>query len=41
MCRHSEEDLGLICRIARYHNVDGHEALDGYWQAAEIQAVKT
>ena len=23
MCRHFEEDFGLICRIARYHNVYG------------------
>ena len=23
MCRHFEEDFGLICRVARYHNVYG------------------
>ena len=30
MCRHFEEDYGLICRIARYHNVYGpHGAWSG------------
>jgi nucleoside-diphosphate-sugar epimerase len=23
MCRHFEEDYGLVCRVARYHNVYG------------------
>ena len=23
MCRHFEEDFGLVCRVARYHNVYG------------------
>ena len=30
MCRHFEEDFGLICRVARYHNVYGpHGTLNG------------
>jgi GDP-D-mannose 3',5'-epimerase len=30
MCRHFEEDFGLICRVARYHNVYGpHGTWDG------------
>lgn len=30
MCRHFEEDYGLICRVARYHNVYGpHGTWDG------------
>jgi GDP-D-mannose 3', 5'-epimerase len=28
MCRHFEEDFGLVCRVARYHNVYGPE---GTW----------
>jgi GDP-D-mannose 3',5'-epimerase len=30
MCRHFEEDYGLVCRVARYHNVYGpHGTWDG------------
>jgi nucleoside-diphosphate-sugar epimerase len=30
MCRHFEEDFGIICRVARYHNVYGpHGTWDG------------
>jgi GDP-D-mannose 3',5'-epimerase len=30
MCRHFDEDFGLICRVARYHNVYGpHGTWDG------------
>jgi len=30
MCRHFEEDFGLVCRVARYHNVYGpHGTWDG------------
>src|SRR5665213_3901118 len=30
MCRHFEEDFGLVCRTARYHNVYGpHGTYDG------------
>jgi nucleoside-diphosphate-sugar epimerase len=33
MCRHFEEDFGLICRVARYHNVYGP---NGTW--ADVRA---
>jgi len=35
MCRHFEEDYGLICRVARYHNVYGPE---GTWNGGREKA---
>lgn len=35
MCRHFEEDFGLQCRIARYHNVYGP---DGTWTGGREKA---
>ena len=35
MCRHFEEDLGLICRVARYHNVYGPH---GTWTGGREKA---
>jgi GDP-D-mannose 3',5'-epimerase len=35
MCRHFEEDYGLICRIARYHNVYGPH---GTWTGGREKA---
>jgi GDP-D-mannose 3',5'-epimerase len=35
MCRHFEEDFGLTCRIARYHNVYGPH---GTWQGGREKA---
>ncbi len=35
MCRHFEEDFGLICRIARYHNVYGPL---GTWEGGREKA---
>ncbi len=35
MCRHFEEDYGLICRVARYHNVYGPL---GTWQGGREKA---
>jgi GDP-D-mannose 3',5'-epimerase len=35
MCRHFEEDYGLICRVARYHNVYGP---DGTWNGGREKA---
>jgi len=35
MCRHFEEDFGLICRVARYHNVYGP---DGTWNGGREKA---
>jgi len=35
MCRHFEEDYGLICRVARYHNVYGPE---GTWDGGREKA---
>jgi GDP-D-mannose 3',5'-epimerase len=35
MCRHFEEDYGLICRVARYHNVYGP---DGTWDGGREKA---
>ena len=35
MCRHFEEDYGLICRVARYHNVYGPE---GTWTGGREKA---
>jgi nucleoside-diphosphate-sugar epimerase len=36
MCRHFEEDYGLVCRVARYHNVYGPH---GTWNAAICRKV--
>jgi GDP-D-mannose 3', 5'-epimerase len=35
MCRHFEEDFGLICRVARYHNVYGP---NGTWNDGREKA---
>jgi GDP-D-mannose 3',5'-epimerase len=35
MCRHFEEDYGLVCRVARYHNVYGP---DGTWDGGREKA---
>jgi GDP-D-mannose 3', 5'-epimerase len=35
MCRHFEEDFGLVCRVARYHNVYGPE---GTWTGGREKA---
>ena len=35
MCRHFEEDFGLTCRVARYHNVYGPE---GTWRGGREKA---
>jgi nucleoside-diphosphate-sugar epimerase len=35
MCRHFEEDYGLVCRVARYHNVYGP---DGTWAGGREKA---
>jgi GDP-D-mannose 3',5'-epimerase len=35
MCRHFEEDYGLVCRVARYHNVYGP---DGTWTGGREKA---
>lgn len=35
MCRHFEEDFGLICRVARYHNVYGPH---GSWMGGREKA---
>ncbi|ADV83377.1 NAD-dependent epimerase/dehydratase family protein [Terriglobus saanensis] len=35
MCRHFEEDFGLICRVARYHNVYGP---NGTWRGGREKA---
>jgi nucleoside-diphosphate-sugar epimerase len=35
MCRHFEEDYGLTCRVARYHNVYGPE---GTWNGGREKA---
>jgi len=35
MCRHFEEDFGLICRVARYHNVYGPH---GTWTGGREKA---
>ena len=35
MCRHFEEDYGLICRVARYHNVYGP---NGTWSGGREKA---
>lgn len=35
MCRHFEEDYGLVCRVARYHNVYGP---DGTWNGGREKA---
>jgi len=35
MCRHFEEDYGLTCRVARYHNVYGPE---GTWDGGREKA---
>ena len=35
MCRHFEEDYGLICRVARYHNVYGP---NGTWNGGREKA---
>jgi nucleoside-diphosphate-sugar epimerase len=35
MCRHFEEDYGLVCRVARYHNVYGPE---GTWTGGREKA---
>ena len=35
MCRHCEEDYGLICRVARYHNVYGPH---GTWNGGREKA---
>jgi GDP-D-mannose 3', 5'-epimerase len=35
MCRHFEEDFGLQCRVARYHNVYGP---DGTWSGGREKA---
>ncbi len=35
MCRHFEEDFGLVCRVARYHNVYGPH---GTWNGGREKA---
>ena len=35
MCRHFEEDFGLVCRVARYHNVYGP---NGTWSGGREKA---
>ena len=35
MCRHFEEDFGLVCRVARYHNVYGPQ---GTWNGGREKA---
>jgi len=35
MCRHFEEDFGLVCRVARYHNVYGP---NGTWTGGREKA---
>jgi GDP-D-mannose 3',5'-epimerase len=35
MCRHFEEDFGLVCRVARYHNVYGPH---GTWSGGREKA---
>src|ERR1700761_852415 len=35
MCRHFEEDYGLVCRVARYHNVYGPH---GTWRGGREKA---
>jgi nucleoside-diphosphate-sugar epimerase len=35
MCRHFEEDYGLVCRVARYHNVYGPQ---GTWTGGREKA---
>jgi GDP-D-mannose 3',5'-epimerase len=35
MCRHFEEDYGLVCRVARYHNVYGP---NGTWDGGREKA---
>ena len=35
MCRHFEEDYGLVCRVARYHNVYGPQ---GTWDGGREKA---
>jgi nucleoside-diphosphate-sugar epimerase len=35
MCRHFEEDFGLVCRVARYHNVYGPH---GTWTGGREKA---
>ena len=35
MCRHFEEDYGLVCRVARYHNVYGPQ---GTWAGGREKA---
>ncbi len=35
MCRHFEEDYGLVCRVARFHNVYGP---DGTWMGGREKA---
>ncbi len=35
MCRHFEEDYGLVCRVARYHNVYGP---NGTWNGGREKA---
>ena len=35
MCRHFEEDFGLLCRVARFHNVYGP---DGTWTGGREKA---
>ncbi len=35
MCRHFEEDYGLVCRVARYHNVYGP---NGTWMGGREKA---
>ena len=35
MCRHFEEDFGLVCRVARYHNVYGPQ---GTWTGGREKA---
>jgi GDP-D-mannose 3', 5'-epimerase len=41
MCRHFEEDYGLICRVARYHNVYGpHGTWDGGREKAPAAIIR-
>jgi GDP-D-mannose 3', 5'-epimerase len=35
MCRHFEEDFGVVCRVARYHNVYGP---NGTWEGGREKA---
>lgn len=35
MCRHFEEDFGMVCRVARYHNVYGPH---GTWEGGREKA---